>query len=382
MPCVPVETRTGTVYFSYTISTPNEASSKTLEQGLPTLLFIHPAYFSSLVYHAQFGDRQLRRFNLVAFDLRCIGFTTGARVMTPYTPDDVAEDVAKFMDAINLPPCHIVALGTGTSIAFDLALNYSQKCLSLCLMSPLGFPEYNPAIQEGIGQIHELWREAMANPANIDKSMVWDALNGIRQFGFSYMSGSKLVNAMFQVWFARSLELWGPNPEAIEEFFETTLDFFSHENHFARTVNELRGIRVPVQLIQGTNNLINNRPEEYLDKFGALLQEANVEFETALIPHAPHCLCVDYSEILNPLIHDFALKLSRVPVPPSPIQASSPWENMLRAVGYAPEDDIDDELIIHHYPLYSGVHRSGITQIGHVHNGYTPRTAVCPVSGI
>ncbi|KAF9270663.1 alpha/beta-hydrolase [Marasmius fiardii PR-910] len=353
MPSVPVKTRTGTVYFSYTISTPNETSAKTIVPALPTVLFIHPAYFSSLVYHAQFGDRRLRRFNLVAFDLRCIGFTTGARVRTPYTPDEVAEDVAKFMDAIDLPPCHIVALGTGTSIAFDLALEYSQKCLSLCLLSPLGFPEYNPAIEEGVAQIHELWKEAMANPVNIDKSMIWDALSGIRQFGFSYMSGSKLGNAMFQVWFARSLEIWGPDPKAIEEFFETTLGFFSHEQPLARTANQLKGISVPVKLIQGTNNLINNRPAEYLGKFGELFQEAGVKFEAALIPYAPHCLCVDYSEQLNPLIHDFILKSTRVPAPPPPSQATSPWENLLRAAGYESEDDVDDELIIHRYPLHS-----------------------------
>ncbi|KAK1234833.1 hypothetical protein PQX77_001926 [Marasmius sp. AFHP31] len=296
MPTIPVNTRSGTVHFSYTISTPREASAKTLEAGLPTLLFIHPAYFSSIVYHAQFSDPRLRRFNLVTFDLRCSGFTTGARVKAPYESEEIARDVVAFMHALRLPPCHIVGLGTSTVIAIDLALHHASKCLSLCLLSPLGFPEYNPAIMEGVAQIHSLWKEGMANASNVDKSIIWDALSGLRQFGFNHMRGSSLGDALFQVWFTRALEIWGPDQESIDEFFETTLGFFSYEKTFARSASELKGIRVPVKVIQGSENIINNWPAEYLDKIGELLQEAGIRFDGSLISHAPHVLCLDHGE--------------------------------------------------------------------------------------
>ncbi|KAL0581067.1 hypothetical protein V5O48_000960 [Marasmius crinis-equi] len=211
---------------------------------------------------------------------------------------------------------------------------------------------YNPAVQEGVGQVHGLWREGMSNTSNIDKSMIWDAFSGLRQFGFNDMKGSALGDALFQIWFSRALEIWGPDQESLDEFFETTLGFFSHEKPMARSVAELKGIRVPVKLIQGSENIINNSPGEYLDKFGELLREAGVRFETSVIPSAPHCLCVDHSETLNPILHDFVLKASRGSVPSPPSHVISPWEELLRGAGYTPEDD--DELIIHHpHKLYS-----------------------------
>ena len=86
----------GSVDLKYVISTPNSTLAKSIDKKLPTVLFLHPVYIASDIWHPQFADPQLRRFNLIALDLRAHG-ETGGQVNKDYGPMAAAEDIVKFM---------------------------------------------------------------------------------------------------------------------------------------------------------------------------------------------------------------------------------------------------------------------------------------------
>ncbi|KAL0577499.1 hypothetical protein V5O48_004485 [Marasmius crinis-equi] len=346
MPSVNVETRSGRVKFNYYISTPEETFAKTIDPNLPTILFIHPGYIDSISFHSQFRDPRLRRFNLVAIDLRSHGYTTGAPVKSPYSTIEAAEDIAKFMDAARIPPSHVVALSMGTMIAFELAISFPERCLSIFQLSPLGLPE-TEAFREGFDQIHDLWKEGMLNR---DDLMLRDSITGIKQFGtsdkdFGYSDkASKLVEAIFDVALSRGREIWGPTPERVDQFNETTIRFFAYSK--LRTVAEFAKIRVPVLLVHGGSDIVHS--VQYVKNFGKLLDNAGVSWEISVIPHAPHLVNFDHGDSVNPILHDFVIRCTRHPIqlPQPPQKARSPWDEMLHQVGY--EDDDDDEDLIYH----------------------------------
>jgi pimeloyl-ACP methyl ester carboxylesterase len=85
----------------------------------------------------QFSDPELRKYNLVAMDSRGHGRSSSTQIPKTYGPEQAAEDVARFMEAIQLPPCHIVGLGMGSCIGLYVAHTYPEKVLSLFAISPL-----------------------------------------------------------------------------------------------------------------------------------------------------------------------------------------------------------------------------------------------------
>ncbi|KAJ7346174.1 hypothetical protein DFH08DRAFT_701642 [Mycena albidolilacea] len=90
MPRISLETTTGSENFAYTITTPTDTSTTEIVQGLPTVLFLHPVYIGSAIFHPIYADTRLRRFNLVAMDLRGHGWTT-AKVEDTYGSEVAAQ---------------------------------------------------------------------------------------------------------------------------------------------------------------------------------------------------------------------------------------------------------------------------------------------------
>ncbi|KIK54234.1 hypothetical protein GYMLUDRAFT_1024073 [Collybiopsis luxurians FD-317 M1] len=96
MPFVKVSTSTGNIKFHYTISTPTCSNAKSINAGLPVLLFFHVIAFHnilcSLWISAQFCNTLLlRKFNLVTFDLRYHGETTCDTLPNKYEGEEAAE---------------------------------------------------------------------------------------------------------------------------------------------------------------------------------------------------------------------------------------------------------------------------------------------------
>ncbi|HEX6348184.1 MAG TPA: alpha/beta hydrolase [Candidatus Dormibacteraeota bacterium] len=107
-----------------------------------------------------------RGFYVVRYDNRDVGLSTRldhlgvpdprqvfARQVEPaYTIDDLADDAAAILDALQIAPAHVVGASMGGFIVQSLATRYPAKVLSLTsFMSDLGGEDIVPAAPEVVG---------------------------------------------------------------------------------------------------------------------------------------------------------------------------------------------------------------------------------------
>ncbi|THH05825.1 hypothetical protein EW146_g9796, partial [Bondarzewia mesenterica] len=173
----------GEMVMHYTISTPTNPSATTVDTNIPTILFLHPVYIAQQIFHPQFLDPILRRFNLIALDSRCHGASTGA-VHKNFSRKEAADDIYQLLKVLDLPACHVVGLSMGACIGLSLAIDHPEKVLSLCMMSPLPLEEPED-VAGGREEIYRYWFEAFADPEQIDESELTDAVYGAVQLGFN-----------------------------------------------------------------------------------------------------------------------------------------------------------------------------------------------------
>ncbi|KAK7030965.1 hypothetical protein VNI00_013913 [Paramarasmius palmivorus] len=242
MPFVNVETQTGSVRYNYTICTPTLNDSSSVIPELPTILFIPSIFTTQVIFHSQFSDPRLRRFNLVTFDIREHGGTVGETTPPAYDQYDSAEDTVRFMEAISLPPCHICGLGCGTTIALQLALSYPERVLSLTLLSPLCLEEV-PEVKEGFGEVFECWKSAFPDAETVDEPHLEEAMKGLVQYAFTDLSqSSELVATIAAVMNASSQRKWTFGN--LSTCKTMVMDWML--NRKGHTVTELASLRCPV----------------------------------------------------------------------------------------------------------------------------------------
>ncbi|KAG7086410.1 hypothetical protein E1B28_002365 [Marasmius oreades] len=337
MPSIKVKTRFGKTDFKYTISTPNNPNAKSIEKNLPTLFFIHAVYFAHDVYHLQFADPRVRRFNLVAFDLRQHGETTGDKLPEGYGQREATEDVAKLMDALKLPACHIVGMSLGTIIALQMAVSYPEKVASLFLISPLGIEE-PPDIAAGRKEIHDCWCEAFTDSTGgkIDESALMDAVYGGLQLAFSNKS-STLISALIKNTLPPARKNWGP--KGLVQHRIATLDIFV--NRTSHSKEALSKINVPITLVHGLDDVAY--PLEYTLEQEKQMRDAGINVKVAKIQNGAHFVAVDYGIEMNPVLHDHVMDAVKTDVPPAPADAVSPWDARLRKNGWIPGDVSDED---------------------------------------
>jgi pimeloyl-ACP methyl ester carboxylesterase len=73
------------------------------------------------------------RYRTLAFDARDVGRSD--RVRTSYTTADMADDVAGWLEAIAVPPAHVVGQSLGGLVAQELAIRHPHRVASLVLAS-------------------------------------------------------------------------------------------------------------------------------------------------------------------------------------------------------------------------------------------------------
>jgi pimeloyl-ACP methyl ester carboxylesterase len=73
-----------------------------------------------------------RRFYVIRYDNRDVGLSTKPAV--GYTLDDMADDAAGLLDALDLPSAHVVGASMGGFIAQLVALRHPARVKSLCIM--------------------------------------------------------------------------------------------------------------------------------------------------------------------------------------------------------------------------------------------------------
>ncbi|KAF5355519.1 hypothetical protein D9758_006371 [Tetrapyrgos nigripes] len=347
MPIVPVKTSSGVVNFNCTISTPTKTEAERIEPGLPTILFMHGVYLPQIAFHSQFVDPLLRKFNLVTFDFRSHGETTGAKVPLGYGQKDVAHDVIGLMNALRINSCHIMALSMGTVAALEIASRWPERCLSLLLVAPLGLQERDE-LKSAHEDIHDLWRQGYPEPGTVLEDVLKDAFYGCMQLAFSGKQ-SEMADACLAIAFVFAESHWGP--DNFDEFKHSTLDLFNNRKSLPKS--QLSRIRCPVRIFRGDLDLAH--PLEYTEQFVELLHEAGcTDFEVTCVPNAPHLVSIDNPKFTNPVLHDLVMQQVQGTIPDVPDSVFSPWTPILRDAGWIPEgDDEDEDGFVMHYQGFS-----------------------------
>ncbi|KAF9067756.1 Alpha/Beta hydrolase protein [Rhodocollybia butyracea] len=339
MPSLQVRTNTGKTKYNYTISTPNRDSTDRIDPSLPVVLWFHSLAFPH-VFHSQFADPLLRKFNLVVFDMRSHGLTESDDLPEGYSVKEAAVDALAFMDALSLPACHIVAIDYGSPIALQIAVSQPNRVLSLFLMSQTCLPE-PPDVCEGHRQVYECWTSAFPSPDKLDMERMMEGGYGFSQFMFSN-NMTNLAQAMFNATFPLCQKHWGYH--GLHNYRVATLEFLLGRKGQSKAA--LSRLRCPVKLVYGTNDVAY--PQDYTDDFLERLEDAGVEASLLVIPDAPHFIPCDHASEIDPVLHDFIMQNDNRRPPPVSGIVLSPWDALLRSNGWDPEglDDSDDEFLV------------------------------------
>ncbi|KAJ7638158.1 Alpha/Beta hydrolase protein [Mycena rosella] len=337
MPDVTLETPTGTMVFDYVISTPTNTSALRIDPTLPTVLFLHPVYVGKIIYHQQFADRELRRFNLIALDLRCHGRTIG-RAGPGYGREVAARDVALFMSTLQIPRYHLFGMSMGGCIALQIGILFSECVLSIFVVSSLPLTE-PPDVGEGRQEIHDNWAEGVRHGESIDSELMSYAITGCLQLSVNDHQ-SPIFNAMLRASVNCMMTQWGL--DRLDDFHAVSVDFFTLRE--AYTEEAMRHIACPVYLLHCAADIAY--PIATTKEVAEHLREVGVKVEVGQLADAPHFGAITHPKEVNTIFHKFVLALCAGPPPPIPEQVESPFKARLAGVGWDSDSDSEREFFI------------------------------------
>lgn len=101
-----------------------------------------------------------KHFTCIMLDLRGTG--ESERTAGPYTTEDLADDVAAFMRALEIPTAHVSGLSLGAAVGMWLAAKYPDMVTSLSLHS--AWPKSDPYLKTVVGCFQQLVRATGSVP--------------------------------------------------------------------------------------------------------------------------------------------------------------------------------------------------------------------------
>jgi len=93
-----------------------------------------------------------KHFTCISLDLRGTGETE--LTSGPYSTEDLADDVAAFMHALEIPAAHVSGLSLGAAVGMWLAAKHPEMITSLSLHS--GWPKTDPYLKAVIGGFQQM----------------------------------------------------------------------------------------------------------------------------------------------------------------------------------------------------------------------------------
>ncbi|KAJ6563915.1 Alpha/Beta hydrolase protein [Mycena capillaripes] len=338
MPDITLDTPTGTVVFNYVISTPTHTSAPCIDPALPTVLFLHPVYLGKIIYHLQFSDRELRRFNLIALDFRCHARTIG-KAGKGYGREVAARDVALFMSTLGIPQYHLFGMSMGGCVALQTAILFPPAVLSIFVVSSLPLTEPLD-VGEGRQEIYDYWAEGVRRGETIEGgSMMGDAITGCLQLSVNGHP-TEAFNAILRVSTAFMTSQWGVSQ--LDDFRAVSVDFFTKRE--AYTVDAMRNIACPVCIVHCGADVAYDISTT--NQVADHLRTAGVSVQVVQIPNAPHFGATTHPKEINAVFHKFILSLCSSAPPKIPGQVKSPFKDQLLAVGWDSDSDDEDEFFI------------------------------------
>ncbi|KIY53081.1 alpha/beta-hydrolase [Fistulina hepatica ATCC 64428] len=334
MPTVYVNSPSGPLTISYTISTPESPNAKFIDERLPTILLTHAVYVARELFQPVFADPHLRRFNLVAWDQRNHGETFGPSIKS-YNNFDGANDLIAFMDALNLPPCHLFGIGSGSSVSLAVACRDPSRVLSLTLVSPLSMNE-TIDVTRGLSEIYDCWSAGLKGPEQ-DQLAIQDAIYGCCQLAWNSRT-NRLISTSTRRWYSQQLKNW--TAANLEEFRAVTVGFFKDSRV---TMNDLSNVRCPVLLIHGDDDIAY--PLETAQELHQAMIDSGIDAQLRRVKDATHFAITTQPKEVARLAHEFIVARLSGSAPPVPRSVGSPFDAIMQRYAAARPSDEEDEHI-------------------------------------
>lgn len=354
MPHVGLETPSGVIELHYNIATPTTPSATHIVPHLPCILFLHSGYIGSEVFEPQFQDPRLRlNFNLIGLDMRGYGETKAVITKQIFTPADSADDVYRFLQALDLPPVHVFGLALGSCVGLELATLHPELVLSLTLCSPL--PGHEPEdVTAGRVEVYNFWVQAMnhdEDPATVaDQAILHDLMLGCQHLCFNNQR-SKLTDALTEVSLQQAILNRAGSPEKLKLSYQISVGMFL--NRRPQSVTALSRIRCPIRLIHCDEDIAY--PLSEAQELETLFRSAGLTDVVLYEVPAPHYGNVTNPQAINPILVDVVLSVTsategtnRAKFYPlgHPTEAyqkmDTPFSKSLASYGYDPQNEEEE----------------------------------------
>ncbi|MEM6431693.1 MAG: alpha/beta hydrolase [Deinococcota bacterium] len=222
------------------------ASDETLDDTRPTVVMLHGFTLgSSLLTYGPLASSLASRYHVIVPDLPGFGKSdelVDADGNPVHDSDAYACALAGFIDALDIPKCHIVAFSMGGAITLRYVCDSLYKVASLLLVSSYGLRMIPfPGIFLQLG-LQARVAEALVNPLLSSKRVLRVLMRQV------VLSG-KVDASLFDEVAATELSL----PAAFMGWLRSEVGWLAHRHHDAPILADLA---CPVQLVHGTRDLV------------------------------------------------------------------------------------------------------------------------------
>lgn len=188
--------------------------------GTP-IVFVHPPGMGHVTFHLQ--RRLAEHYQIIFLDLR--GNGRSGRTKDPVTVEDMAQDVVRVVDHLNLDKVIVCGYSNGGSVAQEFALRHPEKVSGVVLCG--GFPEVSTFLLEKEFELG-----------------IWGAKNHLMP-----LFGQVLARSHYKE--KQNINILNDyvkktNPDLLQTMYENGLEY--------RCTDQLQHIEVPLLLIYGSRD--------------------------------------------------------------------------------------------------------------------------------
>ncbi len=202
--------------------------------SLPPLLLIMGITAPGAVWNVHLADWQ-QHFRCIVGDNRGVGKTDIPA--GPYSTEQMADDYAGLLEALNIPSAQVIGCSMGSTIAQQLAIRHPEKVHSLVLMCPWARCDYTANL---------IFNHMMASKARLRPEEF------SRFIHLLIYSKSSLDNAAFTAELEEGLrsDATNPDPQPLHGLEGQAIACMQHN-----VLEELSGIRKPTLVIGGKKDI-------------------------------------------------------------------------------------------------------------------------------